>query len=156
MITAESQENWNAMAALHKRWGYCLNHEGWLTIWIGVMLRRYDEAHPGGLRRWRVPQNLTKIVEWQVRAGEPKPDHLDVAVERFIWGGDRGHLSGNPWSVTRQTAWKFNHPVVEYSIGKVPTLDDDFALAHRQKQEEEEREAACRRTLPLDDLSDLD
>jgi hypothetical protein len=60
MITAEQQENWNAMEALHKRWGHCLSHKGWQHIWIGLMLRRYDKAHPGDLRKWRVQQNLKK------------------------------------------------------------------------------------------------
>jgi hypothetical protein len=156
MITAESQQNWDAMAALHQRWGYYLNHKGWLTIWIGLMLRRYDESHPGGLRKWRVPKNLKKIVEWQVRPGEHKPEHLDAEVEQFILGAKEGRESGNPWSLTQRTAWKFNHQVIEYAIVEVPTLDEDFTFAHRQKHEEEEREAARRRALPYDDLSDLD
>lgn len=156
MSNADSQKNWDAMEALHKRWGYSLNHKGWVTIWIGLMLRRYHEAHPGGLRKWRVSQNLTKIVEWQVRPGESKPEHLDTEVEQFIWAADKGHGSGSSWSVTRQTTWKFNLPVVEYSIGKVPTLDEDFAFAHRLKHEEAEREAGRLQALPHDDLSDLD
>ena len=156
MITTEIQKNWDAMAALHQRWGYRLDHKGWLTIWIGLMLRRYDEVHPGGLRTWRVPKNLKKIVEWQVRPGEPKPEHLDSAVEQFIWAAEKGRGSGNPWSVTQRTAWKFNHPVIEYAIVKVPTLDEDFTFAHRLKHEEKELEATRLRALPYDDLSDLD
>jgi hypothetical protein len=68
----------------------------------------------------------------------------------------KGRRLATPWPVTQRTAWKFNHPVLEYSIAKVPTLDEDFAFAHRQKREEEEREAARLRALPYDDLSDLD
>jgi hypothetical protein len=155
MITAEDQKNWDTMDALHKRWGYSLNHKGWRTIWIGLMLRRYDESHPGALRKWRDSQNLTKIVEWQLRPGESKPEHLDAAVTHFIRAAEEASGSDIPWPVTRRTTRKFNHHVAEYSIGKVPTLDDDFAFVHRQKHKEEEREAARLQALPYDDLSDL-
>jgi hypothetical protein len=142
------------MDAVRQQWGDYYDTPGWATIWTGIMLRRFNDAHPGSLTEWRTVRNWRKIVERQERPGELKPEHWEIRVHRFLTAGDNRIGSDNPWAIAIRSARRQSYPITEYSIRQIQSLDEDIRQARAMKFETEERERA-RRTLAPEEEDEM-
>jgi len=91
---------------------------GWTRIWIGIILRRHYAVHPDSFTHWRKLNNWVKVLEWQMRPGQWKPEALNLGMRGFLTVGDNIIGSKNPWSIAKQIVLK-GYWIDEYSIGKV-------------------------------------
>ena len=152
MTTAEEIKAWEGWQPLRRRTNRITDMQQQANLWIGVMLRRYAEKHPDGLAHYRTERAWGKLIEWQATSLDPdKPLYFDCKLSEFLHAGALrmgkfGYLevgpnrlgSDNPWSILyRATQQKVDvvgrvrlkYYTEEYSINRMPTLDEDVASA---------------------------
>jgi hypothetical protein len=149
------------------------------NLWIGRMLRRYHEEHPDGLARYRTQEQWVKTIEWQAAKGEVMPEFLSGAVAHFLqagglyigrdgyWVAGSNRLgSDNPWSIKHRSIL---HRVItfhngeqskiwrdEYSINRIPSLEQDVAFQWAKYDKEKARQEKAKRERYPDPLMDPD